>query len=1427
VRFVVYDGETRSVSDLTKTGSHVYFCDPVTDVNCVSYCIGVDGARGPINTWLPSQPVPAEILEAATDPDTLIVAFNDAFDRQLEKHILHPRYGWPIFPLERRRCAQATVLMHALPAGLDSVAAALQLPVRKTKAGNRAVKLLASPRKPRKGEDPSKIYWHDDPELLATLYEYNRIDVEITAEIVARFGFIPAPEQKVWQLDAAINARGICCDVELLDAAISIAEQSSADLCDRLAMLTNGEITSAAQAARIKKRLAAQGCEVPNVQENTLLEALQRANLTPAVKQLIDLRLNGAHAAVNKLNTLRRWLGPDRRIRYAYRYHGAMPGRFTSMGVQLQNLKKPAIDDVAGAIEAVRAGSLAHMQAHYERPLSVVGDITRALIVPAPGHRLFIADLSGIESRGLAWIANQQDKLEAWRKFDCTGERENEPYYSFALAELGLNKFDPDALRRLGKLCDLAFGYQGSLGAWRRLAPADDKTADAEVYRFRQAWLRRHPNIEKFWATSVRQATKAIENPDQRFTVARIAFIREGQFLYMELPSGRRLSYPFARIYEDEHGKTFTFRDASGGRWEWYHVLKHRGAFGGLSAENATQAICRDIFVEAMQRLEAAGYHIVAHLHDEFVCEVPEDFGDLDKFRSIITTPPSWAPDFPIATKARIAQRFIESKAPNGAGAPPRGNGGGNGAAAASPDGLDDELEIPPAVIAAAANIKAQSAKVSASVGAQQMPPNDEMPPPEFDDPPPRARGNGHDPTYHAVNGGDGFEHKHTSDGFDSYSAGEQPRGEAATHYVYKDAHGRLYMRVTRTCGKSSPTQHWHDGRWVSGWPATAIPYRLPELLGAPASEPVWICEGEKDADNVAALGLIATTNPGGASKWQPELAQYFKDKSLAYVVEDNDDAGRAHTNKILSALAGIVPTIAVIAFPELAEKADVSDWLENGGNKKLLLARAEQAQKRSAAQEIIEPVNLWGQFDPPPLPSGLLPDALERFAHEEGDLTGADPSGFAVAALVVCGAALPDHTQLQVKRHDPNWLEEARFWAALVGNPSTKKSPIILRVTKAIRLLDAALWHTFMAEQEIYKNLSSEEREKHEPPKQKRLLLGDTTVEAAQEVLKDSPDGVLCIKDELAGWFGAMDKYSGRGAAADRAFWLQAYDGRSYVVNRIKRGPFVIPNLSVSLLGGIQPDPARRVSDDTVDDGLLQRLIPVILAPAQADKDTPTGNAGRRYDALIGELHERSRPRAPLQLNDAALEIRQDLVRKHIELMKCEAINRKLAAHLGKYDGIFARLCLLWHCIEQPAEDLIVTEHTARRVADFLQRFLLPHAMAFYAGTLALSDDHDRLTQIAGYILAKKLTRITNRDVQHGINAFRGLERQNIESVFDQLEALGWLMRMPGSQWSKPPHWLVNPEVHRRFTERAAREATERAKQREMLQEMFKGGSS
>ena len=154
---------------------------------------------------------------------------------------------------------------------------------------------------------------------------------------------------------------------------------------------------------------------------------------------------------------------------------------------------------------------------------------------------------------------------------------------------------------------------------------------------------------------------------------------------------------------------------------------------------------------------------------------------------------------------------------------------------------------------------------------------------------------------------------------------------------------------------------------------------------------------------------------------------------------------------------------------------------------------------------------------------------------------------------------------------------------------------------------------------------------------------------------------------------------------------------------------------------------------------------------------------------------------------------------------MLLEGLNRKLTSHFGKYNGIFARLCLVWHCVEHAAGGVgelpaVVTEDTARRVADFLHGFLKPHAVAFYMGVLGLSNDHDRLANVADYILAHKLERITNRDVPRGDRSMRGLKRHETEAIFEQLEALGWIIRTPGPRPSDPPHWMVNPVVHQKI---------------------------
>lgn len=245
----------------------------------------------------------------------------------------------------------------------------------------------------------------------------------------------------------------------------------------------------------------------------------------------------------------------------------------------------------------------------------------------------------------------------------------------------------------------------------------------------------------------------------------------------------------------------------------------------------------------------------------------------------------------------------------------------------------------------------------------------------------------------------------------------------------------------------------------------------------------------------------------------------------------------------------------------------------------------------------------------------------------------------------------------------------------------------------------------SYMQAKARYDGLAGEAKRSATPPLQLRHILNDTTMEAAQEVLRDCPCGVLLVQDELSGWFGSMDKYAGgRGAAKDRGFWLQAYNGGPYAVNRIQRGAFLIDNLSVSMIGGIQPEAIRKIAADTVDDGLLQRLTPVMLQPATTGRDEPKPEVAADYAALIARLTKLGS--TVLQFDDEAQAVRSSLETHHVNLMAIEAVNPKLAAHIGKYDGVFARLCVIWHCVQYAHVEhlpLQVSGSTARKVADFM----------------------------------------------------------------------------------------------------------------------------
>jgi DNA polymerase len=649
------DYETRSEVRLQTVGAQRYAAHFTSEVLCCCYTADSD----PVKLWRPGDPIPNEFLLAAQNPNWVAVA-HGTFELAIERSVLAPRYNWPQISISRNHDTMSMALACGLPAKLSAVADALELANRKDRGGERLMHLLSKPRRARQGENPDRIHWFDDDDRLQRLYEYCARDVELVRELYSKLPLLSSIEQAIWQLSHQINARGFHVDRAFAEAARRIAEQAAPEIDQEIAEITGGDVASINQVAKLAW-LRGHGCTLQKLDRKAIERQLQKGEdeLSAPVRRVLELRLGGAQAAVKKINALLTRASADDRIRGSFRYHGAATRRWSGEGFQAQNLKRPVVDDLDAAIAAVATGDCAHVRSLYPLPLAVVGDCSRAMICAASGHVLIGADFSSIESRVLAWVAGEEWKLDSYRRFDATHDPRDEPYCATACKIFNkpngsFTKDDPE--RNVGKTCDLAFGYAGGLGAWRKFEP--DRFSDDEVKTFIRGWRQAHPEIKHLWERLDRAAWTAVQ---ERSRVVRCGIVRfqcDGLFLQLTLPSGRKLSYPHPRIIGDEHEQHVVFADNAAG--QFVDCGHGQGAYGGLWTENIVSGIARDLLADAMLRIEAAGYPIVLHVHDEVVAEVPQGFGSLDEFTHLMTRKPSWALDLPIAAKAWTGKRYTK-----------------------------------------------------------------------------------------------------------------------------------------------------------------------------------------------------------------------------------------------------------------------------------------------------------------------------------------------------------------------------------------------------------------------------------------------------------------------------------------------------------------------------------------------------------------------------------------------------------------------------------------------------------------------------------------------------------------------------------------------------------------------------------------------
>lgn len=457
-----------------------------------------------------------------------------------------------------------------------------------------------------------------------------------------------------------------------------------------------------------------------------------------------------------------------------------------------------------------------------------------------------------------------------------------------------------------------------------------------------------------------------------------------------------------------------------------------------------------------------------------------------------------------------------------------------------------------------------------------------------------------------------------------------------------------------------------------------------------------------------------------------------------------------------------------------------------------------------------------WNALQPVVFPLHVIPDTLQAFVESRSDTMGADPCALAWSSISACSAAIHGNMRLLMKRRD-SWSVPPPIWVALVGIPSTLKSPIITTTWHPLIQTQDGELARWAEEHARWAAMPKKKREEvPEPYPKRRLITHDATMEKLQEILSRQSRGIGVVRDELSGWIGSMEKYApGKGGSADRAFWLQSYNGGSHVVDRVMRGTLPIGNLLTTVCGGIQPDKLRSLGDIT-DDGLWQRFIAVIVAPATLGQDRSPGIAEENYNQMVLSLLTFDGSRT-IRLSDQAHEIREDIQRHIHRLEQAEVLGTRFVGFVGKMAGLWGRLAMVFHLTGADPNGE-VSEATARAARTVLLKSILPNAGRVYMAMGAAGGDIEATQSIAGYILTRRLDRIRMSDLISNVRVCRHRGADDIRKLLSPLQAGGWLL--PEKEYN-PTAWGVSEYVHVKFTERAVRETHRRA----MVSALIRGG--
>jgi len=634
------DFETRSTISLPDQGLDIYANDPTTEVLCIAFGTSPDNVEVQTPIVVDQLPTQLNLLLGHVASGGKIQAWNAMFEYAIWNCVCVPKYGWPPLKLEQCIDTMAIAAANNIPQALDDAGALLDAQYQKDPIGKKLIQKLCKPNK--KGE------FNNDPELLSQLFEYCAQDVRTEMAIGSVLKPLTAFEQEVWYLTQRINLRGVPVALKELQNAVLAVDRAQGALDDELLAITG---CKPSERAKLLGWLNAQGADMANMTAETVAAKLVDTNLSKNVRRALELRQEGSQTSVAKFAKMME-IQRDGRIRNTLVYHGASTGRWASRGgLNLQNIARPTLDDesIEKAIPKAFVEGVASMQE--------LSSLVRS-VIKAPESKTFVdVDFSSIENRVGVWLAGQTDKVELFRK----GLDEYKTFASNSLYNVPYEEVTKEQ-RQIAKSAVLGcmFG-QGAKGLVAYAEGMGVKLTEIQSQKAVNAYRTDYKRVKEFWYECQDAAVKAIEQPNEMQEASKLRFMYAKDVLWMKLPSGRFICWRDPKVEEQltpwgdmREGITVVNQNTFTRKWGRNMLI------GSSIFQSAVQGTARDMLAEACLLLEKNGFEVLNLIHDEVLMLVDEHQAQtaLDRVVTLMTTPPKWALDFPLAAEGWVGKRY-------------------------------------------------------------------------------------------------------------------------------------------------------------------------------------------------------------------------------------------------------------------------------------------------------------------------------------------------------------------------------------------------------------------------------------------------------------------------------------------------------------------------------------------------------------------------------------------------------------------------------------------------------------------------------------------------------------------------------------------------------------------------------------------------